>query len=70
MAFDYYAYELNKADGTDLSLKITGEHHESRWISITPEQRDRIITLLNEPEYGACLVCGNDAMDCYINGCI
>lgn len=69
MAFDYYAYELNKADGKDLSLKIEGETSSSRWISITPAQRDAIITILNTPEYGACHVCSNDAMDCYINGC-
>lgn len=70
MAFDYYSYELNKAKGTDLALKVTGETGESRWINITPEQRDRIIGILNEPEYGACHVCGNDAMACHTNGCV
>lgn len=69
MSFDYYAYELNRADGTDMRLKIMGETRESKWISINPQQRDAIIAILNEPEYGACHVCGNDAMDCYINGC-
>lgn len=46
--FDYIAYELGKAQGDDIRMKVETDDGDSRWICITRAQFEAVKAALAE----------------------
>jgi hypothetical protein len=47
----YYDKEFQKLNNSDNSiLKIIGRHGETRWLTVTPDEIEQILQVLNKKE--------------------
>lgn len=46
----YYDYEVKRLGGSAADLKLQNEQGETRWMTVTPEQIQAILEILNAKE--------------------
>jgi hypothetical protein len=46
----YYDKEFSHLGALSATMKIQNEHGQTRWITVTPEQIDAILAILNKQE--------------------
>lgn len=49
----YYDHEFNKLGTLPATMKLTNEHGETRWLSVSPTEIEAILEILNRKEVEA-----------------
>lgn len=49
----YYDHEFNKLGTLPATMKLTNEHGETRWITVSPAEIEAILEVLNQKEVEA-----------------
>ena len=50
MSNTYYDKEINQLGDLSATLKLQNEHGQTRWMTVSPEQIEAILAILNQSE--------------------